>query len=209
MSDIRQLRLRILDISCRHKLGHISSCLTALDIIDEIYAQKLDNEPFILSSGHAFLALAVVLESRYRLDAEDMIERHGVHPTRNLGDKVWYTTGSLGCGITAACGFALADRTRKVYCLISDGECSEPDVFGALNFARDNSLDNLIVYVNINGYSAYKKLDISSLICRLKAFWDKIEIRLTDNDALPYLSGIDGHYKVLNDDEYREICAQI
>lgn len=196
------LKNRILEISYKNKSSHISSCLTAVDIIDDIYKIKKSNEPFILSSGHAFLGLAVVLEAKGIANAEELIEKHGVHPTRDIENDIWYTTGSLGCGITAACGFALADRTRNVYCLISDGECAESDVFSSLQFAKNNKLDNLHVYVNINGYSAYSKIDVDDLIARLKVFWDKINICLTDNDSIPFLGGLNGHYKVLSQEEY-------
>ncbi len=201
------LKNRILDISFARRLSHISSCLTAVDIIAEIYDKRKPDDPFILSCGHAFLALAVVLDSKGLANAEDLVDRHGVHPTRDMANGVWYTTGSLGCGITAACGFALADKTRDVYCLISDGECAEADVFSSLNFAREQGLNNLHVYVNINGYSAYAKLDAEHLIARLLVTWDKVNIRRTDNDSIPFLGGLDGHYKVLTEAEYRMLLT--
>lgn len=204
---LNALELRILEISYRNKLSHISSCLTAVNIIDEIYNVKKDQEPFILSCGHAFLALAVVLEKRYGTNAGLLIEKYGTHPTRNKDDRIWFTTGSLGCGITAACGFALADRNRQVYCLISDGECAEPEVFSALNFAREVELNNLHIYVNLNGYSAYKKIYTTSLCERLMKFWDKVNIVFTKS-PLSDFDGIDGHYKTLNETEYNEIIRK-
>src|SRR2546427_251920 len=58
----KDLKKRIIEISYKNKLSHIGSCLTAVDIIDEIYAIKKPNEKFILSSGHAGLALYCVIE---------------------------------------------------------------------------------------------------------------------------------------------------
>lgn len=196
------LQRRIVDISYKRRSSHLSSCLTAVGIIDQIYSERRETDPFILSCGHAFLALAVVLESRYGFNAEALVEKHGTHPTRDDGDKVWFTTGSLACGITAACGFALADRARNVHVLISDGECGEPDVFSALAFARKNRLDNLKVHVNVNGYTAYDKVDVPYLISRLHTTWPSVNIHLTSNDAFPGLSGLKGHYKVLTEEEY-------
>ena len=59
---MNQLEQRIIDISYNEKIGHLSSTLNAVNIIDEIYATKQPDEPFILSSGHAALAMYVVQE---------------------------------------------------------------------------------------------------------------------------------------------------
>ena len=68
---LSDLEKRILNISYKNKLSHISSNLTAVGIIDEIYCVRKDSDPFILSSGHAGLALYVVLEKFYGLNAEN------------------------------------------------------------------------------------------------------------------------------------------
>ena len=86
---LNDLQKRILDISYKHKLSHLSSNLTAVGIIDEIYCLRKDNDPFILSSGHAGLALYVVLEKYYGLDAEKLFKKHGVHPNRDIKDKLY------------------------------------------------------------------------------------------------------------------------
>jgi transketolase len=122
MNDVEK---RIIDISYREKIGHLSSNLNAVNIIEEIYKNKQPNEPFILSSGHAALAWYVVLEKYLGKDAEHLFHKHGVHPHRNLDDGLPCSTGSLGMGLTLATGYALADRSRRVHCLISDGECGE------------------------------------------------------------------------------------
>ena len=62
---LSELEKRILEISHKHKLSHISSCLTAVDLIDNIYKNKREKDIFILSSGHSALALYVVLEKYY------------------------------------------------------------------------------------------------------------------------------------------------
>jgi transketolase N-terminal domain/subunit len=65
---INELEKRILEISYKNKLSHLSSNLTAVNIIDEIYCIKGNTNPFILSSGHAGLALYVVLEKYYGIN---------------------------------------------------------------------------------------------------------------------------------------------
>jgi transketolase len=202
--DLQQIHNKIIDISYKYKASHISSCLTASNILREIYTKKKRDDAMILSSGHAFLALAAVLEWKYGYNAEELFLKHGTHPKRDISDRVYFSTGSLGTGICASLGFALADRTKDVYCLISDGECAEGSVWESLNFAREAKLDNLKVYVNMNGYTAYSEIDEIALGKRLMAFYDKINLRFT---GVPYecLQGLQGHYKVLTEAEYNEI----
>jgi transketolase len=113
MNDVEQ---RIIDISYREKIGHLSSNLNAVNIIEEIYKNRQPDEPFILSSGHAALAWYVVLEKYLGKDAEHLFHKHGVHPHRNIEDGLLCSSGSLGMGLTVACGYALADRSRRVHC---------------------------------------------------------------------------------------------
>lgn len=191
------LERRILDISYKHKLSHIGSCLTAVGIIDEIYRKKQPDEKFVLSCGHAGVALYVVLEKYLLCDAEQLYLECGVHPDRTLAPNlIDCSTGSLGQGISIALGMALADRSKNVYCLISDGEATEGSVYEALNIKWKYSIDNLIVYCNFNGYSAYDKITVDSL--------PGVEIIDTSNNWFMQLYGQEAHYKVLNQSEYEE-----
>src|ERR1700750_489699 len=119
------LQYRILELSYKHKLSHIGSCLGCVDVLDMIYNRRKDNEPVILSCGHAGLALYVVLEKHLGKDAEQLFLKHGVHPNKDLGDGIYCSTGSLGMGLSIAAGRALADRNKPVWCVISDGEMAE------------------------------------------------------------------------------------
>ena len=200
--DLKKIHKRIIDISYRNKASHISSCLTASNII---YNIKQENDLFILSSGHAFLGLACVLEWKYGFDAEDLFLRHGTHPKRNIKDKVFFSTGSLGHGICASVGFALSNRNRDVYCLCSDGECGEPNIFSALKLVRNFKLNNFKVYFNINGFSAYDQIDYPYLSNILTTIWNQSNIRFTNLQDFPILDGIQGHYKVLSENEYKKL----
>lgn len=153
------LHERIIEISKKHHLSHLGSSLTAVDIIDEIYCRKEPNEPFILSCGHCGLGLYTVLEKHYGFDAEKLCLKHGTHPHRDLNDKIYCSTGSLGMGLGVAVGMALADRTRNVWCLVSDGEMYEGSIYEAANVIRKYDINNLYVYFNVNRYSAYDKVD--------------------------------------------------
>src|SRR5258708_9487054 len=136
-STLNKLKRRVLEISFKHKLSHLGSCLTALPIIVEIYEERKENEPFILSSGHAGLGLYVVLEHFEGHDAEMLFNLHGVHPNRDLEHGIYCSTGSLGQGLPIAVGMALADRNKNVYCLISDGECSEGSIHEAIRIKNE------------------------------------------------------------------------
>lgn len=200
-----QLEKRIIDISYKNKIGHLSSNLNAVNIIDNIYSIKNLNDIFILSSGHAGLALYTVLEKYEKKNAEDLYKKHGVHPHRDLENNIYCSTGSLGMGLTLACGYALADKTRNIYCLISDGESSEGSVWESLRFIYEAKLENLKVYVNVNGMMAYDFLDKEYLIKRLKAFLPTINICETEPPILNNATGILTHYYILKDEDYEKI----
>lgn len=204
---LSKLEQRVFEISHKKGLSHLSSCITALPLIDNIYQVKKEHEPFILSNGHAGLALYVVLEKVYFKDAEELFDKHGVHPNRDLGDKIYCSTGSLGSGICIAVGMALADRNRLVYAIMSDGECAEGAVWEALRIAGDLRLENLRIMVNANGTSAYGKTDVDMLDKRLQMFYPSLVVR-TDMLRFPdYLQGVAGHYKVLNEEEYKDLIT--
>ena len=202
MNDVER---RVVDISYKEKIGHLSSNLNAVNIIDEIYSIKQPQEPFILSSGHAALAMYVVMEKHEGADAEYLFHKHGVHPHRNLQDNIHCSTGSLGQGLTLAVGYALANRDRKVHCLISDGEAGEGSIWESLRFIYEAKLDNLEVYANVNGMIAYDFIDKDYIINRLRAFLPRINIRETSPPDWPFAKGILTHYYVLKPEDMEKL----
>jgi transketolase N-terminal domain/subunit len=108
-------------------------------------------------------------------------------------------------GLTVATGYALADRTRDVYCLISDGEAGEGSIWEALRFAYEAKLDNLKVYANVNGMIAYDMIDREYINTRLKAFLPNIRIRNTEPPKWPFAEGILTHYYVLKPEDYESL----
>ena len=198
-----KLKKRILEIAYKHKLSHLGSYLSAVGIINEIYKSKQPEDIFILSSGHAALALYVVLEKYEGKNAEELFLKHGGHPHRDEANGIYCSTGSLGLGITVAVGRALVDKDRKVHVLISDGESAEGSVWESLRFIQENNLTNIEVYVNVSGYAAYDKVDIKYLADRLKAFLPSINIRYTDVNQYPFLRGLNAHYHVMSEEDYK------
>ncbi len=199
----KDLKKRIIEISYKYNLSHIGSCLTAVDIINYIYTFKKPFEIFVLSSGHAGLALYVILEKYLGYNAEDLFKKHGVHPNRDIGNGIYVSTGSLGHGLGIATGFAHANRERKVYCLISDGEFSEGSIYEAYNIAKNLRLQNLFIYINCNGYGAYRRI-YSYTIADQTLLYQTLNTKIfTTSFGLPFLEGLDAHYYQMKEEDYK------
>lgn len=227
VKEKKDLVRRIIEISYKHRLGHLGSNLSVLDILDCMYFLRKINEPVILSNGHAGVALYVILEKYRYANAEDLFIKHGVHPNRDSANGIYVSTGSLGQGLPIAVGMALADKSKNVYCVISDGECAEGSIWEALRIASEQKLNNLKIAVNANGYSGYDEIDIRSLPAKFNSFGCKvIEVDGHDQKQLrkalknscrnkpvivfaktrinhmPFLQGLDAHYKVMEEPDY-------
>lgn len=189
------LHKRITDISRKHDLSHLGSNYTAVDIIDQIYSAKKEYDPFVLSCGHAGLALYVVLEKYLGLDAEHLYLKHGTHPNRDIADGIYCSTGSLGWGLTVALGMAMADRTRKVYCLISDGESFEGVIWETANIIHRYKVDNLRIHLNWNGWAAYHSVS-RDFVERLNLILPRLIIHETNVEDHG-LKGQSAHYSKL------------
>jgi transketolase len=122
-----------------------------------------DRDRFILSKGHAGMALYAALVLNGTLAAGNLDSfcgdnsLLGVHPEAAL-PGVDFSSGSLGLGLSMAAGAALAARLqrshRRVFCLISDAECNEGSTWEAAMFASHHGLDNLRVILDLNGQQA-------------------------------------------------------
>ena len=205
---MKDLYKRLLDICYERQLHHLGSYFSALQIIDQIYSEMDKDDIFILSNGHAVVALYVILEKYYGLDAVELHEKYGDHPKRNELDKLHCSTGSLGMGVTVAVGRALANPDRDVYCLLSDGECAEGSVWEALRFAFENKVTNLKLYVNANGWSAYDTVDLDYLEKRIKAFHPDVNYVRTTVEHFG-LKGLHAHYTNFNEEQYKEALASL
>lgn len=202
---LNKLERRVIDISYKKKLSHLGSCLTSVRLIDAIYQVKKENEPFILDNGHASLALFTILEKVYFKDAEALFDKHGVHPNRDADDKIYASAGSLGHGIGIAVGMALADRSRNVFVLTSDGAMAEGSNWEALRIAGELRLENLRVFVNANGYSAYGAVDQDLLEARMQMFYPSVVMKTNMFKYPDWLQGIGAHYLTLSEEQYKEL----
>ena len=202
---MNKLQQRIIDITYQELQSHLSSCLSAAPILEEIYKKKRDHEVFVLSNGHAGLALYCILEKLYGVDPVAMLHKHGIHPNRDLENHLYVSTGSLGLGLPIAIGHALARPKQTVYCMISDGECAEGSIWESLRFIADNPVSNIEVYANINGMGAYDMIDTDMLTRRLQAFLPRINIRVSEPTKFDFATGLKTHYHVLSEADYGTI----
>ena len=153
------------------KSGHPGGSLGAADIFTYLYFEELknigphdpkkpDRDRFVLSKGHCAPGLYSALAERGYFPKEDLVTLRHVgsylqgHPNMNDTPGVDMSTGSLGQGVSVACGMALAAKlsgeSYHVYTLLGDGECEEGEVWEAAMFAGDKKLDNLTVIVDYN-----------------------------------------------------------
>jgi transketolase len=192
------IRKIILQYSRQANVGHIGSCLSIVEILAALYSHILnipsppdpDRDRFVLSKGHAALALYATLFLKGILPQE-LLDTFcgdgsvlGVHP-EHIIPGIDFSTGSLGQGLSFGAGAALAARLqgskRRVFVLVSDAECNEGALWEAIMFAAHHRLANLVAIVDANGQQAlgYTRdvLDLSPLIDRWRAFeWDVHEV---------------------------------
>ena len=160
------------------KAGHPGGSLSIAEILSYLYFEEMNVDPsdpkkpdrdrFVLSKGHASPALYSVLAEKGFFDKELLLtfRKNGSilqgHPDMKHIPGVDMTTGSLGQGISAACGMALAgklsDKPFRVYAILGDGEIEEGQVWEAAMFARHYKLDNLCAFVDFNGLQVDGKI---------------------------------------------------
>jgi transketolase len=208
MVDLK-LKKRLLKVAYSNKVSHLGSYFSALDIIDQIYDKKDDDDIFILSSGHAALAMYCCIEKYHGIDAEMLFHKHGGHPHRDEANRIYCSTGSLGLGITVGLGRAVANPDKKVYVLISDGECAEGSVWEALKTIKEQSINNIEVHVNVNGYAAYMEVDVDYLTNRLKSFLPEIVIHYTTVEQFSFLRGLNAHYHIMSEENYENALEEL
>lgn len=193
------LRREVIVMTTEAGSGHPTSCLSCAEIMSVLFFREMrwdpsdpdarDVDSFILSKGHAAPILWAALHEAGAIDEDPNTLRRidstlEGHPTpRNPWVKV--ATGSLGQGLPAANGMALARRLDgiegRVFCLLGDGECSEGSVWEAAQFAAEKGLSNLVAIVDVNGLQqsgpAPGRGDTAVLAQRFRAFgWHTLEV---------------------------------
>ena len=211
MNNLKALQIKLLEQCFRHSKHHLGSAFSTLPIIREIYEEFQEGDRVVLSNGHASAALFICLEEYMGIDSEFLFDTMGDHPKRDIDSGVYCSTGSLGMGITVAVGMAIARPKNKIYCVISDGECAEGSVWEALRYAKNASLNNLEIFVNLNGWTAYDSIESEKLAEELSIFFPRVNLRFTS--TFPFeKEGLGAHYSKLNEKDFviarERICAQ-
>ena len=164
----RRLRREVIRMTTEAGSGHATSCMSAAELVSALFFRVMRWDPgdprarnvdrFVLSKGHAAPLLWAALSESGAIDEDPMSLRRidsslEGHPTPN-NPWVQVATGSLGQGLAAANGIALANRLdgidARVYCLLGDGECSEGSVWEAAQFASLHDLKNVVAIVDVN-----------------------------------------------------------
>lgn len=202
------LRRDVLEATTHAGSGHPSSCLSAADIVSTLFFSEMkytpsdgrnpDNDEFILSKGHAAPLLYAALKRAgcikeslnglRKLDSD--LEGHPVPP---LNGWVKIATGSLGQGLSAGVGMALAakldKRAYRTYVLLGDSECAEGSVWEAVELGAHYKLDNLCAIVDVNrlGQRGETMLgtDVKTYKKRFESFgWNALIVDGHDVEAL-------------------------
>lgn len=166
-----KVRMNVIEGVYHAKSGHPGGSLSAADIYTYLYFKELhvdpknpkdpDRDRFVLSKGHTCPGLYGVLAERGYFSREEMKGLRHIgsmlqgHPNMHDTPGVDMSSGSLGQGVSVACGMALAgkldQKSYRVYSLLGDGELEEGQVWEAAMFAGHKKLDNLCLIVDNNG----------------------------------------------------------
>lgn len=202
----RSIRRIVIEQSKRAGVGHIGSALSVADLVAAVYAHGVrgaqfddaDRDRFVVSKGHAVLAVYAALHLRGVLSQADLdcycadASLLGVHPEHAL-PGIDFSTGSLGQGLSIGAGVVLAARlqgsARRAFVLMSDAECNEGSVWEAAMFAAHHRLSALTALIDLNGQQAMGRTDdilsLSPMAERWRAFgWDVHEVDGHDHAAL-------------------------
>lgn len=208
--------------------GHPGGSLSMVEILTTLFFNEMkldpddpewpDRDRFILSKGHGVPALYAVLAHRGYFPVEDLMTLRKLgsplqgHPDRSRMPAVEASTGSLGQGLSIAAGTALAadieDRDYHTYCLISDGENEEGQIWEAAMFAGNHDMGNLTAILDYNKYQLDGAIDDIQPLEPLKEKWEDFgwSVRQIDGhdlddvrDALQWSRDEDGASMIIAD----------
>lgn len=189
-----QIRATILRASyeCNERthIGGALSMVEILAVLYESYIKKNGSNKFILSKGHGFLCLLSALYCKGFISKKKLssFQKNGseliAHPIVDIKNGIESSNGSLGQGLSFACGIALSYQKRKkkgkIFVLVGDGECYEGSNWEAAITATELNLNNLFLIVDCNNFQndgkINKQMNWSNLVKKWKGFgWNTIK----------------------------------
>lgn len=194
-----KVRMGVIEATYAAQCGHPGGSMSCADILTYLYSKELRVDPlnpkweardrFVLSKGHSAPGLYAALSLSGFFPVEDLLTLRRLdsylqgHPNMNTVPGVDMSTGSLGQGVSCACGMALGAKHKKeayrIYVLLGDGELQEGQVWEAFMFAGQYHLDNLCVIIDNNGLQIDGAIsDIMSpypIVDKLRAFGFHVE----------------------------------
>ena len=186
----KKVRKSILKHAYSSQCSHLGSNLSIVDILTVLYNKflKINKNSFILSKGHACLALYCVLNEKKYLSSKilstfgknnSILMSHASHKVRGIE----LSTGSLGHGLPVACGIALANKIKnkdvRTFVLLSDGELDEGSNWEAILFSAHHKLKNLVVIIDYNKIQSFdtvkKTINLEPISNKFKSFGYKVK----------------------------------
>ena len=219
-----KIRMGIIEGTHAAKSGHPGGSLSSAELLTYLYFKEMKIDPknprweerdrFVLSKGHAAPLLYSTLANRGFFPVEDLKTLRHVgsylqgHQNMNDVPGVDMSTGSLGQGISAACGMAKGfkhqGKENRVYALLGDGEIQEGEVWEAMMFAAHYKLDNLCVFIDNNNLQIdgeiSKVMSPYPIDEKLKAFG--LEVETIDGQDLDQIEAAIAHAKATKGKPY-------
>ena len=213
----KKIRKDILVNSFHAGACHIGSALSCVDILVELFYGILKKEDvFVFSKASGVVAYYAILADKGIIPEDKVVYyiKNFPLPSKEVPGII-HSVGSLGHGLPFATGMAYADRSKKVFVLMSDGEIQEGTTYESALFARQHKLDNLYVIVDDNGIQG---LDFNDTILNMDTAYNFLEQTLPNFDRRRTIKGqgIDfmenkpeWHYKNLTPELLEKALCQI
>lgn len=202
-----KLRKKILTASYKAGACHIGSALSCIDIIKDIHQKMRKRDIFIFGKASGVAAYYCY---KYPLKkATKLLKRYPL-PSNKAG--LPWSGGSLGMGLSVACGMAFANRRRDVFILLGDGDFQEGQTYEALLFKNQHKLDNLKIFYDCNGLQAMGK--VSDILCVPHWFLEAMGVRIIKTkkgEGVKFLEdmGYKNHYYNIDETRFAQALREL
>lgn len=215
-TNSRTIKRLVLQASYDAGACHIGSALSCVDILLDIFSKKKEEDVFLFSKASGVASYYALLSQMGFFPEEKIAEylKNYPLPSKEVPGVI-HSVGSLGHGLPVAVGLAYGDRTRNVYCLMSDGEVQEGTTYESALFARQHKLTNLFVIIDDNKIQG---LDFTEGILDLTTAYKFLKETLPNCDVVETVKGqgidfMEGrpewHYKNLTPELLEKALKQI